>query len=95
MSRTREEIFEERDRLVAEYGDLFSSVAALLFRHDPVGVNFDDHADEYELGTRTILPKLHSCQSVHDVLKVVHEEFCSLVRSWYSWATGALCGDCF
>ena len=54
---------------------LFDEVAAILFRHDPVGINFEDNTDEYEPEARTILPRLGSCHSAEDVLTVVHEEF--------------------
>ena len=75
MPRTREEIVENRRRLGAEYGALFDSMAALLFRHDPIGVNFDDNTDEYEPEVDTILPRMRDCRSADDALKVVHEEF--------------------
>jgi hypothetical protein len=75
MPRTREEILENRRRLRAEYGELFDSVAALLFRYDPIGVNFEENTDEYETEVDTILPRLRGCHSADDVLQVVHEEF--------------------
>jgi len=75
MTKTREEILEERRRLKAQYGALFDSMAALLYRHDPIGINFDDNKDEYEPEAGAILPRLSSCRSVEDVLQVVHEEF--------------------
>ena len=75
MTKTRDEILEERRRLKAQYGALFNSMAALLYRHDPVGINFDDNKDEYEPEAGTILPRLSSCHSGEDVLQVVHEEF--------------------
>jgi hypothetical protein len=75
MSRTREEIVAERKRQKEEYGELFDEVAALLFRHDPVGINFEDNADEYESEVGTILPRLRGCQSADDVRRVVHQEF--------------------
>ena len=75
MSRTREEIVESRRRLRAEYGELFDEIAALLFQHDPIGINYDHNTDEYEIETETILPRLSSCRSADDVLQVVHEEF--------------------
>jgi hypothetical protein len=40
MARTREQILEERRHLKKEYGDLFESVANLLFDADPIGINF-------------------------------------------------------
>jgi hypothetical protein len=75
MTRTREPIREERRQLRATYGSLFDSVAALLFRHDPIGINFDDNSDEYETEAGTILPRLTSCRSEADVLTVVYEKF--------------------
>jgi hypothetical protein len=76
MTQTREQILEERRRLKAEYGELFDAVSALLFRHDPIGIAFDnENADEYDLETGTILPRLRNCKSVGDVQRVVHEEF--------------------
>ena len=64
---------------------MFDSVSALLYRHDPIGINFDfeNNLDEYDLETETILPRLHNCNSEADALKVVHEEF---VR-WFDLAT--------
>jgi hypothetical protein len=75
MSRTREEILEERRRLKAEYGELFDSISALLYWHDPIGINFEENPDEYEAETGTILPRLRTCASPSDVLRVVHQEF--------------------
>ena len=66
---------EARKRARAEYGVLFDSVAAVLFRHDPMGINFETNTDEYEPEARTILPRLKDCRSVDDVQKIVHEEF--------------------
>ena len=73
MATTRDEILENHRRLRAEYERLFDSLAALLYRHDPIGINFGE--DEYELEARTILPRLRSCHSADDVLQVVYAEF--------------------
>lgn len=76
MPRTREQILEERRRLKAEYGELFDALSALLFRHDPIGIAFDnENTDEYDPETGTILPRLRNCASSSDVQRVVHEEF--------------------
>src|SRR5450631_3026061 len=75
MTRTREEILEERRQLREKYGELFDSTAALLFRHDPIGVNFENNADEYEPEAGTILQRLRGCRSVDDARRIVHEEF--------------------
>jgi hypothetical protein len=73
--RTKELIEAENKRLKAEYGSLFDSVAEILFRHDPIGINFGDNRDEYEPEARTILPRLKTCQSSEDVATVTYEEF--------------------
>jgi hypothetical protein len=55
---------------------LLDSVAALLFRHDPIGIACDnENTDEYESEAGTILPRLLGCESANDVRRVVHEEF--------------------
>lgn len=73
--RTREQIIAERKRLKAEYGELFDRVAEILFRHDPIGINFETNTDEYEPEARTILPRLRTCINSDDVVTVAHEEF--------------------
>jgi hypothetical protein len=75
MTRTRDEILENRRRVRTEYGALFDSMAALLYRHDPIGINFEHNTDEYELEAETILPRLRGCRSADDVLQVIHAEF--------------------
>jgi hypothetical protein len=75
MPKTGEEIREERRRLRAQYGELFDTTAALLLRHDPVGINFSTNTDEYEPEVGTILPRLRNCHSACEVRLVVHEEF--------------------
>ena len=75
MTRTLDELSEERRKLKAEHGDLFESVSALLFRHDPIGINFEENTDEYESEVGTILPRLKECGSRADLRRVVHEEF--------------------
>jgi hypothetical protein len=56
MAQTREETLEERRRLRGEYVGLVDQVQALLFRHDPMGINFDFNTDEYDPEVGTILP---------------------------------------
>jgi hypothetical protein len=58
-----------------EYGQLFDSVAALLYRDDPIGINFNDNPDEYEPEAEAILPRLNACRSAATVQQAVHEEF--------------------
>jgi len=50
-------------------------VEELLFRHDPIGINFETNTDEYEPEARTIVPRLHEAADEQDVLRIVHEEF--------------------
>ena len=54
---------------------LFASVLAAMFRHDPIGINFDTNTDEYEAETGTVIPRLRGCSSAEDVATVLHEEF--------------------
>ena len=83
MPRTREDILEECRQFKAKYGDLFDSTVALLFGHNPIGIDFEVNPDEYQTEAGAILARLHGCQSADDVCRVVHEEF---IR-WFDAAT--------
>src|SRR4051812_23287699 len=81
MIMDREQIQAEKERLRLEYGNLFDSIAEILFRHDPIDLNYVDNTDEYEPEARTILPRLKTCHSIDDVLSMVHEEF----QRWFDF----------
>ncbi len=56
-------------------------VEAMLFRHDPIGINFGGNIDEYRPEAQSIVPRLKHCHSVDDVREMVHEEFVH----WFDW----------
>ena len=68
-----------------QYGALFFSVSALIFDIDPMRINLEDNTDEYDPEVATILPRLHTAQTVLEARKIIHEEF---VR-WF----GDMAGD--
>jgi hypothetical protein len=59
-----------------KYPKFFDEASALLFRCDPIGINFEDNTDEYDPEVGTILPRLSGCHSPSEVRRVVFEEFC-------------------
>ena len=71
----RDELRQHREELRRRYGAAYNRLSSLLFEEDPVGINFEHNADEYEPEAGTILPRLRSCGSVADVREVVHSEF--------------------
>jgi hypothetical protein len=76
MDENTEIEFEvNRKRLKSEYGRLYDVVSEILFRNDPIGINFETNTDEYEPEVDTILPRLEACHSVEDVQTMIHEEF--------------------
>ena len=66
---------EARVLIEENYGGLFEEISLILYRHDPIGINFGDNADEYEPEAGTIIPRLKNAKSESDVLDIVHEEF--------------------
>lgn len=74
-NETGEQIQAKRTKLKKNYRELYQSVSEVLFRHDPIGINFETNDDEYEPEVDTILPRLKNCDCAEDVLDVVHEEF--------------------
>jgi hypothetical protein len=70
-----ESLRQRRRRMKEEYGALYGNVEALLFRHDPVGINYEENKDEYELETSLLLPRLRNCGSSADVTRMIHQVF--------------------
>lgn len=66
---------DRRTQLRNLYRDLFDRVSAVLFAADPIGLNFEDNADEYDPEVTTILPQLRTCLSADDVRDLLHREF--------------------
>lgn len=66
---------EKRKNLSATYKELLGEISSILFRHDPIGINFDDNPDEYDPEAGTIIPRLTSGASIEEVISIVHEEF--------------------
>jgi hypothetical protein len=75
-----EEIRAKRKCLKEEYGKLYDEFLELLFRHDPIGINFEDNQDEYAPEVGTILPRLKETNSPKSLQRIIHQEF---VR-WFS-----------
>jgi hypothetical protein len=75
MPSPEEERIERRRELKHRYRELYDELAAILFRHDPVRINFEVNPKEYEIEVDTILPRLKACSSWQQVNEVVHEEF--------------------
>ena len=72
-----------RKNVERRFGSLFQEASAVFFRHDPIGINFEENADEYDPEVATILPRLYGCASAADARRVVFEEF----RRWFGAET--------
>lgn len=57
------------------YKQLMDDVSAILFRHDPIGLNFEENTDEYDFEAGLILPGLSTCAAADDALQIVFAEF--------------------
>ncbi len=75
--KTAEEIKIERQTLRREYGELYDKILEILFRNDPIGINFEINTDEYEPEVGTILPLLKEARSPEDLQDIIHREFVS------------------
>ena len=78
-NETSEQIRAKRTQLKKDYKELYDSISAILFRYDPIDINFETNTDEYDPEVSTILPRLKDCNSANDVLNVMHEEF----QKWF------------
>ena len=75
MTEDKKQILEERHRLKAEYGALYSEVERILFEHDPIGINYGDNTNEYSPEVGTILPRLKGASGPEEIAGIVIEEF--------------------
>ncbi len=76
----QEAILARRHELRQEYAGLYEEVEALLFRHDPMSINFGSNTDEYDPEVETILPRVTSGQTLKEMQQIIYQEF---VR-WFS-----------
>ena len=67
----------KRAEVKAKHPQLFQKLRESLFKHDPIGINFESNTDEYDPEAGTIIPRLSECASEADVLEVVYQEFIS------------------
>ena len=51
------------------------ALQALLFRHDPIGLDFEHNTDEYRAEAETIALRRDEVHSLQDAQRVTHEEF--------------------
>jgi RNAse (barnase) inhibitor barstar len=65
----------QRQRLLVGQEDLVAQLERLLFRHDPVGLNFGENVDEYRPEVETITLRLPEVTNEADLLRIIHEEF--------------------
>jgi glyoxylase-like metal-dependent hydrolase (beta-lactamase superfamily II) len=66
---------QTRQRLLAGKEGLVASLEALLFRHDPIGINFGHNTDEYRPEAETIALRLPEAATEGDLERIIHEEF--------------------
>lgn len=79
---------ERAARLKRAYGWLYDEALAILFEHDPIGINFETNTDEYAPEAATILPRLAYANSATDLGEIVCEEF----EYWFGLALPRLIG---
>jgi len=60
-----ESIEDYKRRRREEYGELFDKVSAILFEHDPVGLDYKTNIDEYESEARRIIPLIKQANDIN------------------------------
>ncbi len=71
-------MIEDREEMKKLFKGFYDEVEAILFRLDPIGINFGDNPDEYAPEVDTILPRLKDAESIEDIQDIVYEEFVAL-----------------
>jgi hypothetical protein len=71
---------EARRQAVGRKEDLVREVSAILFAHDPIGINFETNTDEYDAEAQSIVLRLPEAASAHDLQRICLLEF----TRWFS-----------
>ncbi|MFZ2424092.1 MAG: hypothetical protein WBD79_17040 [Anaerolineae bacterium] len=64
-----------REAVRAEDPQFFAAISTMIFKADPIGINFTINTDEYDPEAGTVIPRLSACQTADDVTAVLYEEF--------------------
>ena len=54
---------------------MVAELEAILFKHDVMGIAFEENTDEYRPEAETIALRRTEARSLDDVRRIVHEEF--------------------
>ena len=77
----------ERGAAVVGFEEAVRLISAALFRHDPMGINFETNADEYDLEAESVVALLVEFQgqpAVSQVQVIVYE----VMLSWFGSRAG-------
>jgi hypothetical protein len=66
---------QQRRELLVGQEAMVQHLEALLFRIDPIGINFEENTDEYRAEAETITLRRAEARNVDEVRRIVHEEF--------------------
>ena len=55
------------------YAELLDEVSATLFLHDPLGLNLDEHAGEYDAVAARVLARLRTVGNRWDAAGAIHD----------------------
>lgn len=67
-----------------EGGRRYYDLLGIFFRHDPVGINFEENVDEYAPEVETVLPRIAEVDGVESLADLLYSEF----DEWFSGAAG-------
>jgi hypothetical protein len=68
-------IFIQIQNRIETKGKLLNDVSEILFKYDPIGINFDTNIDEYDSEAEQIFKQLGVANSVNDLTKIIHIVF--------------------
>jgi len=71
-NEARQNIYKE---IKQQQPELFKAVSDLMFKHDPIEINFETNTDEYDPEAGTVISRLPAAKNEVDVLDIIHQEF--------------------
>lgn len=71
----KREIEEIRKNRTEKQGKKFNDISEILFRYDPIGLDFDTNIDEYDYEADLILKELPNQETVEQLTETIHAIF--------------------
>lgn len=64
-----------REVRIKNKGEFFNSISEILFKHDPIGLDFETNIDEYDYEAKLIIEKIKEQNNLNELTELIYSVF--------------------